>query len=398
MRIFICMHYMELGGSERALLGLLEAFTHTNHHVDIFVYSHQGELMNHIPAGIKLLPEISEYACYEKPIVEVFKQGHFTMGCARIWAKISELIHNKHTNTNLLASSIADEMGRATCAVLPNLHYLGEYDIAISFLNPHYYLIHKVKAKTKIGWFHTDYGSISINAQRELPMWEKLDYIIAVSNESREAFLKKFPQLTQKTKVIENILPYHLIKEQAEVFDAAPEMPGNIKLLSIGRFGPAKNFPWAVEVMAQLCKVRDDVVWYIIGYGGGEQEILDAIAEYKMKDRFILLGKKSNPYPYIKACDVYVQPSIFEGRSVTVQEAQFLSKPVIITNYPSANSQVTEGVDGFIIPLEDAKKAASAINDLLNDTASLDKIAKNAKNKDYSGRKYINQIISLSEK
>lgn len=396
MKILITMHYMELGGAERALLGLLEAFTQTNHRVDLFLYSHQGELMDHIPAGIKLLPEISEYACYEKPIVEVFKQGHFIMGCARIWAKISELIHNKHTNTNLLACSIADEMGRATCAVLPNLHYLGEYDIAISFLNPHYYLIHKVKAKTKIGWFHTDYSAISINEARELPMWQKLDYIISVSDASRVAFLKKFPQLSQKTKVIENILPYHLIKKQAKVFDAAPEMPGKIKLLSIGRFGPAKNLPWAVAVMTELCKLRDDVRWYIIGYGGGEQEIVDAIIKHNMRDKFILLGKKSNPYPYIKACDVYVQPSIFEGRSVTVQEAQFLGRPVIITNYPSAESQISHGIDGFIIPLGDAKKAASEINNILNDSASLEKIANNAINKDYSGRKSINQIISLS--
>ena len=173
---------------------------------------------------------------------------------------------------------------------------------------------------------------------------------------------------------MDNPLPEQLIRKQAEEIDASPEMPGKLRLLSIGRYCTPKNFPGAVAIMAELCKLRDDVIWYIIGYGGGEQEIRDAIDMYKMQDRFILLGKKANPYPYIKACDVYVQPSIYEGKSITVKEAQLLGKPVAITNYPTAGGQINDGEDGVILPLGSPRKTAEALHAMLNNRTLLHKL------------------------
>ena len=71
-----------------------------------------------------------------------------------------------------------------------------------------------------------------------------------------------------------------------------------------------------------------------------------------MEENVIILGKRSNPYPYIKTCDIYVQPSRYEGKSVTVREAQMLCKPVVVTNYPTAKSQINDGVDGVIVPMD----------------------------------------------
>lgn len=395
MRIFICMHYMELGGAERALLGLLEELAKTEHKVDLFIYSHQGELMQYIPEGINLLPEHPEYSCYEKPILQIFRQGHFAMGFARLWAKVSDKIHNRHAKTALVPSSIADEMGRATNAVLPSLDYLGEYDIAIGFLNPHYYIIDKIKAKVKVGWFHTDYNAISINPPRELPMWNALNYIVAVSENSRSSFLNKFPVLSHKTLVIENIMPKAHILQQAEKNEAENEMIAATSLLSIGRYGSAKNFPWAVEVMAELHKLRPDVVWYIIGFGD-EEPIKRKIRELNMKKNVVLLGKKTNPYPYIKACHLYIQPSVFEGKSVSVREAQLLGKPVAVTNYPSASDQITHEYDGFIFPLGCPKRAALALDAILKDKEKLKQVTRNIQNINFDGNTSLNTILNLA--
>ena len=62
-----------------------------------------------------------------------------------------------------------------------------------------------------------------------------------------------------------------------------------------------------------------------------------------MEEHVLLLGKRTNPYPYIAACDIYAQPSRYEGKSVTVREAQMLCKPVAVTAYPTATSQVRDG-------------------------------------------------------
>ena len=135
----------------------------------------------------------------------------------------------------------------------------------------------------------------------------------------------------------------------------------SIKLLSIGRFCHQKNFDNVPDICRRINEKGLDVKWYIIGYGGDEPLIRRKITEAGMEGKVIILGKKTNPYPFIKACDIYVQPSRYEGKSVTVREAQILCKPVVITDYPTARSQVKDGIDGVIVPLDNEGCAAGIV-------------------------------------
>ena len=116
-----------------------------------------------------------------------------------------------------------------------------------------------------------------------------------------------------------------------------------------------------------------DIRWYIVGYGGDEALIREQIQATGMEEYFILLGKQMNPYPYIQTCDIYVQPSRYEGKAVTVREAQILQKPVVITQFPTAHSQLTDGVDGIIVP-NDIEGAAQGIADFIQDTTKQEEI------------------------
>jgi glycosyltransferase involved in cell wall biosynthesis len=169
-----------------------------------------------------------------------------------------------------------------------------------------------------------------------------------------------------------------------------------IKLLSVGRFTEAKNYDNVPDICRRL--VNDygevDLQWYIIGFGGDEALIRQKIAEAGMQEHVILLGKKENPYPYIKACDIYVQPSRYEGKSVTVREAQMLCKPVVVTNYPTAHSQIRDGVDGVIVPLENcacAEGIASLINDKVKQSAIIDYLSKH----DYGNESEVNKLYHM---
>ena len=108
----------------------------------------------------------------------------------------------------------------------------------------------------------------------------------------------------------------------------------------------------------------------------------------------VLLGKKSNPYPYIKACDLYVQPSRYEGKSVTVREAQILCKPVVVTNYPTAHSQINDGVDGVIVPL-DNEGCARGIASVMADSALRHRLASYLAAHDYGNESEVNKIYKL---
>ena len=179
-------------------------------------------------------------------------------------------------------------------------------------------------------------------------------------------------------------------------FDNIPEICLELmKLLSIGRFCTAKNYdnvPEITRLMAESGVV--DLKWYIIGYGGDEALIRQKIKEAGMEEHVILLGKKENPYPYIKACDIYVQPSRYEGKSVTVREAQMLCKPVVVTAYPTASSQIRDGIDGVIVPL-DNDGCAKGLAQFIADKALQERIVHYLKTHDYANATEVEKIYDL---
>jgi glycosyltransferase involved in cell wall biosynthesis len=137
-----------------------------------------------------------------------------------------------------------------------------------------------------------------------------------------------------------------------------------------------------------------NICWYVVGYGGDEQQIKDLIEENNLTDQFILLGKKINPYPFIKEADLYVQPSRYEGKAVTVVEAQVLSKPVLITNYPTAKSQVKDGFDGSICELS-VQGIADGIEKLYLDSRMREQLVTNCKDTVFSNLNELNKLYSL---
>ena len=115
-----------------------------------------------------------------------------------------------------------------------------------------------------------------------------------------------------------------------------------------------------------------------------------------MEEHVILLGKKDNPYPFIKHCDFYVQPSRYEGKALTVVEAQILSKPVIIAAYPTASSQLRDGIDGIIVP-QDPQGMAFGIYKVLKDVELQKKLVENCQKNDYSNSEQIERLYQLME-
>ena len=226
-------------------------------------------------------------------------------------------------------------------------------------------------------------------------MLSQYDHIISISESVTTGFLSIFSELKEKIVLIENILPKKLIEMQKDEFSVENEMSEKgIKLLSIGRYCTAKNFDNVPEICSEILEQGIDVYWYIIGFGPDEQLIKEKIHQFKMEDRVILLGKKENPYPYIKACDLYIQPSRYEGKSVTVREAQALHKPVIITNYSTAKSQLEDGVDGIIVPQEN-EKCAIAISKILKDEPLRQKLIENTYRRDYSNKSEMQKLYAL---
>ncbi|MBK5721747.1 glycosyltransferase [Dysgonomonas sp. Marseille-P4677] len=388
-RLFVAIQYMEIGGVERSLLGLLNSFDYSCFDVDLFVYRHSGELMQFIPSEVNLLPEIAAYTTLTRPITQIVREGYWKIALGRLKAKYKARQFGKRNNHGE-NYSIYQYVADATTPYLPLVNDV-IYDLAISFITPHNIVRDKVNAKCKIAWIHTDYSNIAVDEACELKSWGAYDHIAAVSEDAKRAFVSRFPSLSDKVIVIENILSVNFVREQASM--QKPQLDGEIKLLTVGRFCYPKALDQAVRICAKLRKNGVPVKWYAIGYGD-EEAVRNAIEECGMHDHFIILGKKTNPYPYIAACDIYVQPSRYEGKAVTVREAQILGKPVVITAFNTSASQLSDGVDGLIVPM-DVDGAAYGIQSLIENKQLQEEFRKNMAITDYGNSKEVELIYSM---
>ena len=393
-KVLISSFDMEVGGVERSLISMLNNFDYSNNEVDLMLYSHTGDFMSMLNNKINLLNEIKQYSTFRKSIGETIKQGNLILGLARILSKFLAKINGKIKNLSEYGIYQMQLMWKYSLPFLPKLDK--KYDVAISYLWPHYFVSEKVQAKRKIAWVHTDYSTIETDIDMDLKMWNKFDYIMAVSEECKNAFLKKYPILKDKVKVMENITSPDFIREMAsENIEENIKNDNSFKLVSVARLSYAKGIDNAVRALRLLHnRGLTNIKWYVVGYGGDEEIIRNLIKENNLEDSFILLGKKINPYPYINVADIYVQPSRYEGKAVTVGEAQILGKPVVITNYTTAKSQVRDNVDGYVCKLS-IEGIAEGIEKLYKDKNLRIKLSDNCKNTDYSNSSELQKLYSI---
>ncbi|MGL5752406.1 MAG: glycosyltransferase [Paraclostridium sp.] len=384
--ILISSFDMEIGGVERSLISMLDNFDYENHKVDLMLYSHSGDLFNLLTDNVNLLPEDKKYKTFRKSIGEIIREGNLPIGLARLLARF------KADNGYMQMQY----MWKYALRFLPSMDK--EYDVAISYLWPHYFIADKVKAKTKIAWIHTDYSKIETDIDEDLKMWNKFDHIVAVSKDCRNTFLSKYPSLRDKVIVVENITSPSFVRKLAdEKVEDIPSSEYIFKVVSVGRYSEAKGFDNAIKALRILHdRGYEDIKWYVVGYGGDEELYRTIIKENNLEDSFVLLGKRTNPYPYMKAAGVYAQPSRYEGKAVTVGEAQILGKAVMLTDYTTARSQVRDGVDGYITELS-VEGIADGIEKLYVDRELKDKLEHNCRNTDFSNAYELDKLYEVME-
>lgn len=393
--ILIFSQAMELGGVERSLLGLLDSIDYDRYDVDLFLMRHSGELMPYLNPKVNLLPEMPQYASLAVPMTSLLKKGQIDVLCGRLKGKLAARRFDKQHPGEKPSIAALTYSHKYTLKTMPQITNK-TYDLAISFLTPHYFVRERAKARKYAAWIHTDYTALSSDRRAELEMWSGYDTICGVSEQVSRGFQTSFPELAGKIRTIENILSKDLIDAQARETQTEMKSDGAVSLLSVGRFCDAKNFDNVPDICRRLVEAGLNIKWYLIGYGGDEPLIRQKITEARMRDRVIILGKKDNPYPYMRDCDLYVQPSRYEGKAVTVREAQLLGKPVAITNYATSASQLEDGVDGVIVPVDNAGCAAG-IAALLRNPARMRQLSENCAKRDYTNSAEIEKIYALME-
>lgn len=392
--ILISVYDMEIGGIERSLINMLEYMDYEKFNVDLLIFSHKGELMKLIPDKVNILPEVSTYTVYRKPVVQCLKEGLFATSAVRLVCKNMALV--KYKNRKLTEGSGYIQMqltSKYLSYLMPKIRK--KYDLAISYAWPHDFIANRVNADKKIAWIHTDFSMLEIDSELDTHTWDKFNYIASISEECTNAFLKKYPTLKNKILLIENINSPKFIKDMSLESISDEKITNAFNIVSVGRLSYAKGFDNAIKALRKLHdKGLTNIKWHVIGFGAEEELLKKLIIENNLENSFILLGKKNNPYKYMGMADLYVQPSRYEGKAVTVTEAKILGKPILITNYPTAISQLEEGIEGMICD-SSVNGLVKGIEYLYYDAELRKALINNLHSRDYANHYELEKLYSL---
>lgn len=337
---------MNVGGVEKALLGLLSIIPMDQYEVHVGMIHQRGGFLPLIPKEVIT----HEIKCYDKcwwlinnPPLRNIKQMLRDWQIINAFIHLLLYIHFKITHSRHLFYDY----------ILRNEPTFDEpFDIAVSFAGPSqmmdYYICKKVKAKEKYGWIHFDVSKFGIDKGMTSRLYKKYKKIFIVSDEGKKVFDQMFPQFKHKTEVFYNIVSPEQIKELASKGETFDDDYQGKRILTVGRISEEKGQAIAIDALRFLIHKGNDFRWYFIGEGKDLEHCKRLTQEYGLSDNVVFLGLKVNPYGYMKDCDIYVQPSRHEGYCITLAEALCFDKPIIATNFTGAKEQLRGRQNGIV--------------------------------------------------
>jgi glycosyltransferase involved in cell wall biosynthesis len=271
------------------------------------------------------------------------------------------------------------------------------YDVAAAYgewLAPEDFLL-RAKAKRRVQWIHTDLLASPFDVPlKHRECCEGIDVFACVSEKSAESLKTMFPDLSEKIHVISNVLDSSMIRKQA--LEKAKGFPKKslITVVTVGRLTYPKALDRAIKVHNRLNKEHIRFRWLVVGEGEERPHLTALIKKYHLKKKFILLGAYSNPFPYVKKADIFALPSYYEGRSVAIEEAKSLRRPILMTNVSGAHEQIISGVNGLIVDnTEDA--IYKGLKKLIKSKKLRKKFSKSLKNFTYDNSAIYKNIEEL---
>lgn len=379
-KILFIMDTFPLGGISKSLLALFHQIE-GQYDIDFLLMKKEGIFIPLIPKSVNVISDVLEAEFRNPHPKNVFK-NLFAMKFSRwlSWCGFS---------IRCLCARLLGGLPKMVCTMD---EYIGKfsrplnthYDAAVAYQGGRciYYLVENVDADVKIGYVHSNY---SVNKtdymlkSSDCKYFQKLDYLVTISQVCRNSLWNEFPLLKERSFVIENICSPQMILSMANQGESYADGFDGVRLASMGRFDiHIKGMDLALEACKRMKSEGILFKWYWLGDGEQRSQLEEMIRKAELEDVFILLGTKTNPYPYIKDADIYVQPSRIEGKSVALDEVKALARPIVVTNFDSVCDQFTDKQNAIICDIN-AQALAKAIISLINDDKLRESLVENLK-------------------
>ena len=348
-KVLFVIDSLHCAGAEKSLTTLLSLLDYSKYDVDLQLFGYGGALEELVPKEVNILKPM-EYIKFsslstKNAVIKSLKNMNFKMLSSRL--KFSLAIRkNNYSNAQK-----ARVYWQKVSNVIENNNK--EYDIAISYAQgvPTFYVAEKVCAKKKLAWVNVSYKLEDEDRVFQEQFYDKYNKIVAVSDSAKNIFLETFPKYTDKLEIIYDINDADFIKKMSEQGQSYNDNYTGLRILTIGRLANQKGYDIALEACKILKEKGIEFKWYSLGVGPLKEEIEKYINENNLENNFKLLGVKSNPYPFIKDCDIYVQTSRFEGFGIAIAEARMLNKPVVTTRFDAVYNQMKDRKNGLVVDM-----------------------------------------------
>lgn len=357
---------LECAGAEKSLVTLLSLLDYSSYEVDLMLFGHGGALQSLVPKEVNVLQPLPYTEFSSLNLKDAFlyssKNFNYKMLSSRIKYTLNLRLKNyKNAQKARLywqsVSSVIEKNPK-------------HYDIAISYAQgiPTFYVAEKVTAVKKFAWVNVSYRLDEKEKQFQKKFYDQFNKIVNVSESTEEVFLETFPYYKGKTGVIYDINNAQLIDQMSKIGPGYNDDFDGLRILTIGRLANQKGYDLAIDACKLLKDKGINFRWYSLGKGPLENEIKEMISKNELSEHFKLLGVKSNPYPYIKNADIYVQTSRFEGFGLAIAEARMLNIPVVTTRFDAVYNQMVQEKNGLVVEMN-PESVSNGILRLINDTS-----------------------------
>lgn len=381
-KIAVVFNRMIVGGAEKALLSFLDALDKEKYDITLFTLNDKGAYFDEIPDDVTI--KFTQFADSKKYFWDCVKKLKFFKVLNAVYCRcMIRLCRDEYKKFSYTMRSYPRFAEKYDCALAYKMNF---EDTAT--------VIWRIHADKKCAIMHSDIDSVKATTDKFVLLLLLLDKIFCVSESCRNTLNKAYPMYKSKTVVMYNQFPSRQIINLSN-YDIQPL--AHTALLTVGRLSPEKGQQMIPAAARMLLDAGYDIHWYLVGDGPLREEVEREIEKYGVSDRVILLGTQSNPYPYIKNCDIYVQPSFSEGYCTTTMEAKILQKPIVTTDAPGMREQFVSGENGLIVDAMTPEALFEGIKTLLDHPELREKFVANLEKEEHDNSKELQKLYDFIE-
>lgn len=397
-KILFVINTLGQAGAETALLNLLRQIDPKQYEVSLYVLMGQGEMVSELPGYVKLLNN----SFYASPVLSGAGRrlmAQRVMAAAFRRGTVFRLLPYLLRNFFSMAAKRQVQMDKLLWRLLSDggQRFSEKYDLAVAYLEggSAYYVSDHVKALKKTAFLHVDYGQAGYNRRLDKDCYLDFDRVYAVSDEVKASFDKVYPECAERCFVFHNLLDAEGIRRKASLPGGFEDDFQGIRILTVGRLTTQKAYDMALEAMSLLKKQGEQVRWYVLGEGNQRKLLEEKRKKLGLEEDFLLMGAVKNPYPYFAQADIYVHATRFEGKSIAIQEAQILGKPVLVSDCSGNREQVTGDVDGLFCDLT-PESICGGIQRLIHDPELRARLGRAAARRSFGDRAELDKLLEPS--